>query len=79
MYHVSEAWFQGLHAFGSSWRDIGGKRVGIASQLMTRPAINYGPGEVWRLIDELKDIIHRQTAFFKAELQEVEHEQNQAV
>jgi chromosome segregation ATPase len=35
--------------------------------------------EVWRLIDELKDIIHRQTTLIestKAELQEVKHEQN---
>jgi hypothetical protein len=35
--------------------------------------------EVWKLIDELKDIIHRQTTLIestKAELQEVKHEQN---
>lgn len=35
--------------------------------------------EVWKLIDELKDIIHRQTALIestKAELQEVKHDQN---
>lgn len=35
--------------------------------------------EVWKLIDDLKDIIHRQTALIestKAERQEVKHDQN---